>query len=362
MAVTTDVYTDMRVRKVADFFTAKLADVIVVGRKMPDTFILGLPFRILLMRLVFKRSALFYAEFTFRFFFLGLFKRFDVIVANDLDTLLPCYFLSKLKRAELVYDSHEYFTESVGLKDSLFKRKIWLAIERMILPKVKHAYTVSEPIAQAYEQKYGTKFLLVRNFPEAEKIEQIKPCAIDFSGKKIILYQGVLNPGRNLENVVLAMQYIEEAVFLIIGYGELEPALKQLVKDHHLHDKVRFLGKMDYQEMMSYTKVADIGIALEYNYSESFKYSLPNKIFDYCHAELPFVSGGTPEVTKLIEAHNIGKIIQFSSPIELAEKLKAILENSLKLNEIKQAQKKAKHVFAWQNELKTLEKIYDDLI
>jgi glycosyltransferase involved in cell wall biosynthesis len=358
MAVTTDVLSDMRVRKVCDFLLTKNARLEVVGRRMFNTFDTQLPFKVKLFNLLFKRGVLFYAEYNLRFFFYGLFKRFDVIVANDLDTLLPCYLLSKLKSVELVYDSHEYFTESVGLQNRPLVRGIWLKIERWILPKVKRTYTVSPSIAKAYFQKYNVDFKLVRNFPKSQL--NFKKLAFD-TDKKVILYQGVFNPGRNLHAVIESMKYIDDAIFVLIGYGELETQLKEKVTKLNLSQKVKFLGKLPYEDMMGYAASADLGIALEEPFGESFKYSLPNKIFDYTLVQLPFVTLATHEVKSILTQHKIGIEICFETPEQLAKIFRDTLSNSALLNEIKQNQHVASKHFAWENECKELEKVYEGL-
>ncbi len=148
MAVTSDIYTDMRVNKVATFLSNNNFQVQVVGRNTSD-FELKVPFETKRFNLWFHRSFLFYLEYNLRFFFYGLFRKADVIVSNDLDTLFACTLLSKLKRVPLIYDSHEYFTESVGLQGRNRVRAFWLWIERTCMPTVSKAYTVSQPIADA---------------------------------------------------------------------------------------------------------------------------------------------------------------------------------------------------------------------
>ena len=107
---------------------------------------------------------LFYAFFNLRLFFILLFKKADVFVSNDLDTLLANYLASKFKRkTELVYDSHEYFTEVPELTNRPGVQKIWMKIERMIFPKLTKIYTVNDSIAKIYSELYTKDIKVVRN-------------------------------------------------------------------------------------------------------------------------------------------------------------------------------------------------------
>lgn len=63
---------------------------------------------------------------------------------------------ARLKGSQLVYDSHEYFTEVPELVERPRVRRIWLAIERWIFPKLKHVVTVNDSIAKAYHTRYGS--------------------------------------------------------------------------------------------------------------------------------------------------------------------------------------------------------------
>lgn len=360
VAVTSDVVSDMRVRKISHFLSSEIGDVTVVGRKVSSTFSTKLSFSVILLNLIFNRGALFYAEYNIRLLIFGLFRKVNLIVSNDLDTLLACYILSKIKRVPVVYDSHEYFTESVGLEGRPFQKNVWKLIERLIVPRLKYCYTVSPTIAKIYTEKYGVPFSLIRNFPdfgmEFQKVNLEFP-----TDKKILLFQGVFNPGRNLETVIEAMQYLENIIFVLIGYGELEEKLKELSRKFQVEDKVKFLGKMPFEQMMQYTHNADLGIALEYPLSESFKYSLPNKVFDYTLAGLPFITLGLPEVEAILQEHEIGIKVDFANATELSNIIKLHLSNDQLLSEIKRNQQVASHIYTWKNECTELKKIFSKI-
>ena len=105
------------------------------------------------------------------------FIKTDYYLANDLDTLVPNYLLSKWKRKHLFYDTHEYFTGVPELNDSPFKRKTWKFFENRIFPKLKNIiYTVNESVKNTYFKEYGNDIKVVRNVPVTTFVKNFNTC------------------------------------------------------------------------------------------------------------------------------------------------------------------------------------------
>ena len=131
------------------------------------------------MKLLFEKGPLFYAEYNIRLFFFLLFHRANLLLSNDLDTILPNYFISKLKRCKMVFDSHEYFTETPELVHRPKVQKVWKRIEGFVVPKLNEMITVCDSIADLFRQKYGVKCHVIRNIPPRK--------ALPSEGEKAVL-------------------------------------------------------------------------------------------------------------------------------------------------------------------------------
>lgn len=343
ISVISDISTDQRILKVAHSCHRNNYRVILVGRKLKTSTDLELPFETKRFNLLFNSSFLFYAEYNIRLFFLLLFSKADLFLANDTDTLMANFLASKLRNIPLVFDAHELFPEVPELQNRQKVQSFWTKIENHIFPKLKHAYTVCDSIATYYNNKYGLKMEVVRNVPYFRKSTKK---LLDYNGKKIILYQGALNIGRGLEWVIDAMPQINNAVLVIIGDGDIKTKLEQKVHNKQLNDKVVFMGRINGSELYKYTSSADIGLCLLENTGLSYYYALPNRIFDFIQAEVPILATNFPEIANIVATHNTGKLIDHYEPSYLAGVIDEMLQNPINTTHFAEV---SKH-FCWENE------------
>ncbi len=164
IAVISDLSTDMRVQKQALLLTDMGYTVTLIGRNTGKSPSLFLPrIRIIRLRVLFRRGPVMYILFNVALLLRLLTRRSDLYVANDLDTLIPCFYVSRLFGKPLVYDAHEYFTGQFGLEERKFKYSVWKKAERRFVPKVRHMITVSNSIADLYRKEYGVDPVVIMN-------------------------------------------------------------------------------------------------------------------------------------------------------------------------------------------------------
>jgi len=362
VSVTNDLVADNRVHKVCTTLTKMGFSVLLVGRKLSESLsVQNRKYDTKRFRLLFRKGPVFYAEFNLRLFLFLLFRKANVFLSNDLDTLPANFYASRIKQIPLVYDSHEYFTEVPELIRRPRIQKIWKSLEKRMVPKIKYAYTVCDSIAKIYTEKYGTPFKVVRNVP----FERTFSAAItkkEYDSKKIILYQGAVNIGRGLEQAIRSMKFIENARLIIAGDGDIKSQLEELVNEENLSEKVEFTGKLPLEELAKLTPTADLGVSIEEDLGLNYRFALPNKLFDYIQAQVPVLVTNLPEMAAIVGHYQIGDICESLEPEKLAESMKDALFNKQKRKFWKQNLKNTAEQLTWENEEKVLIEIYSSLL
>lgn len=350
-SVTNDLSSDQRVHRVISSLVKTGASVCLVGRKLPDSLPLEQrEYGTHRMSLLFKKGFLFYAFFNFRLFLFLMFRgKIDFLVSNDLDTLPANYLVSKIRRVQLIYDSHEYFTEVPELIGRKRVKKFWLKIEQMILPHIKYAYTVSKPIADIYKSKYGVDFQLIHNFPLRNKESVNIELPFDKGNDKVLIYQGAINIGRGLETLIEVVGEMEKVRLIIAGDGDIRKSLEKYAKEK-FPEKIYFTGKIQFSALHNLTKLADAGVSLEEDLGLNYRYAMPNKLFDYTQAEIPVLVSDLPEMKRIVEKYNIGIIVESRDKATIHEAIGMLLFNDDKRAEWKSGLKKAATELCWENE------------
>lgn len=358
VSVINDLVTDNRVNKSCMALIECGYDVTLVGRKLSNSLpIPNWTFKTIRLKMIFKKGPLFYFFFNLRLFFVGLINKTDLFYANDLDTLVPMFLLSKLKKKPLIYDSHELFCEVPELKSSRIKKSIWQKLEGYIIPKLQTCITVNVSIAKIYEAKYNVPFYIIRNISDFDQTF-IPKSRVQLSlpeDKKIILLQGAgINVDRGAEELIDAMEFVQNAVLYIIGSGDVWENLKQKVSfNKSIQNKVVLINKLPKSELINYTFNADLGLSIDKNTNLNYLYSLPNKIFDYIQAEIPILASRLPEIENIILQYKIGDFIDDHNPKTIANKLNEMLY-SQQLSSYKKYLAIAKKEITWKSEKEKL--------
>ncbi len=354
IAVISDVATDMRVQKQAFLLAEMGCEVTVLGRMRYNSLpCLLRGIEVFRIRVPFRKGPGMYLTFNFMLLIHLLVRRFDLCVSNDLDTLVPCYAVSRLFRKKLVYDAHEYFTGQHGLVEKKIRHRLWKAAERRTVPHVKHMITVSNSISDLYRSEYGANPVVVRNLapsvahlvPHDRKMHSVG------EDELLVVYQGSgINEGRGAEELIDAMALAEGVRLLVSGSGDIIRKIRHRAFESPAAARIIFLPVMPWEEMMRYTLGCDAGMTLDADTCTNQRYSLPNKLFDYIAAGIPAISSPLPEVSAIIRQYGCGVVLEEVSPEAIAEALVRLRDDRALLSALKEKSARARNEINWEKE------------
>jgi glycosyltransferase involved in cell wall biosynthesis len=362
VSVTNDLTSDKRVDRVCSTLGKMGFEVLLVGRQRKQSLPLrGRNYKTKRMHLMVEKGAGFYAEYNFRLFLFLLFHKADLLVSNDLDTLIANFLVSRIRGIPLVHDCHEYFRGVPELNGRKFPTRVWKRIEDWVFPKLNSVYAVNKSIAGLYSNEYRNMVEVIRNVPYRNQgITPRNHALLSISrDTRIILYQGSLNVDRGIEEAIRAMKHVKtRAILLVIGTGDVSRELKQLALLEGVSAKVIFTGEIPFQELFQYTQLADIGLSIEKDVSLNYHYCLPNKFLDYIQAGVPVLISPLPEMLAIVQQYQIGEMIENHDPANLAAKFDSLLSDETKLSFYKKNLEAAAAELCWENEEKKLMNIF----
>lgn len=290
----------------------------------------------------------------------------DVVHANDANTLAPASRLG----VPVVYDSHELWTH----RNVRGPRPVAQVVER--LSERRHArraagvVTVSPSIAEWLHRTYrlSAEPVLVRNIPSAPLAPpvpadgRLRSLAGLRPEDRVIAYGGRITTSRGIEETLSAMVELPSDVhFVLLGYGEPEYVrpLGELAGRLGVQDRVHFVGRVGPDEVAGALADADVSIVYVRPTCLSYRYSLPNKLFEAIHAGLPIAAADLPDTARVVEDLGVGRVFGSDSPHDLARVVLEVLEQP---DAYRAASRAAIEHLSWEIESERLVGLYTDVL
>lgn len=278
-----------------------------------------------------KFSLFFYLQFVFILISELVSSDAEVYFAEDLYTLPFVTTIAKIKRAKVYYNSREIYAHLGGLRNRPMLQKVVKSIEKFFITKVDLVLTTGPLDSEYIEKLYNiSDTLVVRNIPlyqkTVSKIDLRKKYNID-QGRLILIYQGVILPGRGLKQIINAVARLPKTVLVILGDGEQKNNFIELTNKLKISDRIIFAGTIDQKELINYTSGGNIGLSLIENISISYYHALPNKLFEYIMAGLPVLCSDLPQMKKIIDDYKVGESINIENEENIFTTLNKWCEN-----------------------------------
>ena len=159
--------------------------------------------------------------------------------------------------------------------------------------------------------------------------------------------------------MIEAMDFINNAIFVIIGSGDIETELFQKTRDLKLQKKVKFIPRVSLEKLQKLTALADIGLSIEEDLGLNYRFALPNKVFDYIQAQVPILVSDLVEMKQIVEQYNVGETILDRTPLAIATQITAMLKKDK--NYYTKQLSKASNELIWEKEEKKIIEIFKNL-
>ncbi len=353
--VTNDLNYDQRMIRICTSLVEAGYDVTLVGwERKSSKPIIPRTFKQVRLSVSPQEGKLLYVQYWLKLFFFLMFRKADAFCAIDLDTIMPVYYASLLRRKKRVYDAHEIFTDLKEVISRPAVHKMWLWIAKHTVPNFHAGYTIGECYAEDFKKRYGVDYGIVRN------ATILKPVQIPAKPERFILYQGAVNVGRCFEQLIPAMAMVD-APLVICGAGNFYEEAIALTKKHGLENKITFKGYVQPAQLSNYTIEAWVGITLFEDTSLSNRLSLANRFFDYMHYGVPQLCIKYPEYERVNAQFEIASLIENPTPETIAAALNKLLQDREYYERLQQNCLLARKKYCWQEETKTLVNTYKKL-
>lgn len=228
-------------------------------------------------------------------------RKFDVVHAHDFNVLVLAAELAENGNAQLVYDSHEWWSgrERHGRPTPL-ERARELKIEKQIVAKADAVLTVSDGIAERLGKWRSTPVAVVRNsFPLNEGTT-----AGELAERpKGAVYAGRIGAARDIETLLAATGALKlDTVLMGNADREFLPHLR-------LSDAtVRIEPARPVDEVDEVLREVGISVVTLTDSCENHRLALPNKVFHAVRAGVPVVAADLPELRRLVTQYGIGAL------------------------------------------------------
>jgi glycosyltransferase involved in cell wall biosynthesis len=309
-----------------------------------------------------------YVEFCLRYVARAVRMRPSLIHAHDVNALVPSYFAARMGGAKLVYDAHELWAERrQPLLRASWLRKMVSLVEGALARRCDAVITVNpslaEYLATLHHIDTPTVVTHCQEYHPIDRSELLRDELNIPANQHIIIYPGLLAPGRGLENLILAAEHLDRAVVVLMGRDRLNGALQRLVEERGSHDRVLFHPAVPPEDVQRYVASADLGVMPTQNVDRSYYYGAGNKLYHFLAAGIPAAVSNHPEKRRVVETYGVGAVFDETDPVDIARTINRLLNDQGAYTAMSsRAREAARTTCNWQVESRKLVALYEGLL
>jgi glycosyltransferase involved in cell wall biosynthesis len=280
----------------------------------------------------------------------------NLIVAHSLPSLVLAYSIFERMKTPFAFDMEDYHPgESEGGLDHPNNEKAF-AILKCCLPYAKYVSAASPQIAEEASRNFGIPFIhsILNSFPTETIPSQAQQ---DRRGEKVSFYwySQTIGLDRGLQDFLSICGTLKGSFEVHLRGNistNIEQDLKDLAKEGGFLNRFHIHSQVAPHHLLQRTAEHDIGLALEAGTTLNRRLCITNKLLFYPMAGLAVAATNTPGQSWVMnQAPKMGFVYEPGDTSTLASKLQEWLDHPRKLQEAKQAARRAaEELFCWEKE------------
>lgn len=325
----------------------------------------------------------------------------EVAVGPVLDELAPdaihahdVHFLAVVGRAVAraraagrtvpwVYDAHEW-VPGLSRYGGRTARVVaaWAALEKRWARRADRVITVSPPLAEALEQRYGLRRLpdVVLNVPPLDgaaaaaasassEVSESGPADVRTAAgvpadATLLVYSGGVQAARGVETAVSALTHLPQAHLVVVAVPSVHTpavaAVRTAAENAGVADRLHVVPGVAPDQVVSFLRTADVGL-IPLRHFGSHEMALANKLFEYLHARLPMVVSDCRAQAEFVRRHELGEVHTAGDGADLARAVERVLADRDRIR-ARMADPALRQAYTWQAQARVLQGVYRDLL
>ena len=300
----------------------------------------------------------------------------EIVHAHDIYTLPAGVALAKRLCARLIYDAHEFEPERAAKMPPEGNAMVD-AIELDCLENVDAVITVSDSISELYSERFAKrKPVVILNAPDIswpdrskEQFQQFREsfrAKLDLDAETpLIGYTGwVLKEQRGLGTVAKALALLPDFHLVILGprHEQDDNKLLEIAKLAGVKDRIHLLEPVHYTEVVPTISACDVSIVPFQDAGLSYRFAMPNKLFEGVFAGLPVCVSDLPDMRRFVETLGRGRVMDQTDPKSIAETISHLYTHRSDFKITEDQHKSLVSNYSWSAQVEKLGELYDELL
>jgi glycosyltransferase involved in cell wall biosynthesis len=249
--------------------------------------------------------------------------KWDVVQAMDFDTIMPAVVAAKIKRKKVIYEIADIYYKLVKLPG--WFASICIFVDKLFIRCADGMVLASEGAVKELHGIPNKNVVVILNSPP-DLCGEPQVAAKD---KDIftIFYAGALFRSRksNLDKVFQAIKSMNKVRMVVAGYGDEVDQITAWAGE--AKDKVQFLGKISYSQVLAKTAEANLLVALYDPSVYVHRWAYPTKLFEAMMCGKPILVSKGSAMAELVDRENCGLAVDCQSGEEIKQAIAKLKQN-----------------------------------